>query len=178
VKKSFLKTKTVHGLKTGNHSNPNVLRAARASGGSCMVEGGSSRPPMSKPRMMRADGGGVQISERSKEDIKRLESENAPRAARTAGALAAGTTLGVMAAKGLAKLGGGKARLADKATFGGLGMVGGANADRETSDKLVSTDKEIDRLKRGMAEPGKEDRKNGGGIFPRFKPKSKDKDDC
>lgn len=34
MKKSFLKSKTVHGLKTGNHSNPNVLRAARASGGS------------------------------------------------------------------------------------------------------------------------------------------------
>lgn len=60
MKKSFLKSKTVHGVKTGNHSNPNVLKAARASGGACMsAEGGSARPSMSKPRMMRADGGGI-----------------------------------------------------------------------------------------------------------------------
>ena len=60
MKKSFLKTKTVHGVKTGNHSNPNVLRAARASGGSCMVDGDSGRSSMTKaPRMKRADGGDV-----------------------------------------------------------------------------------------------------------------------
>ena len=96
MKKSFLKTKTVHGVKTGNHSNPNVLKAARASGGSCMVEGGSARPSMSRPKMMRADGGKVDM----------------PDAA--------------------------------------------------------------------MTDPSKKDRKNGGGIFPRFKAKSKDndKDDC
>jgi len=91
MKKSFLKSKTVHGLKTGNHSNPNVLRAARASGGSCMVEGGSGRPSMSKPKMMRA---------------------------------------------------------------------------------------EADSIERGEVIPGKEDRKNGGGIMPRFKAKKTDKDNC
>lgn len=49
-----LKTKMVHGVKSGNHSNPNVLRAARASGGSCgSVGGNDSRPSLSRPGRMR-----------------------------------------------------------------------------------------------------------------------------
>lgn len=48
-----LKTKTVHGLRTGHHDNPNVLRAARAK---------------------RADGGSV-LSEDSKREAARLREE-------------------------------------------------------------------------------------------------------
>lgn len=47
-----LKTSTIDGVKTGNHSNPNVLRAARACGGK--VEGESPRPRLDRP--MRVKG--------------------------------------------------------------------------------------------------------------------------
>lgn len=60
MKKSHLKTKTVHGVRSGNHSNPNVLRAARAHGGSCDMEGGDSRPSLMRAaRTRRAEGGAV-----------------------------------------------------------------------------------------------------------------------
>jgi hypothetical protein len=60
-----LKTKRVHGVETGNHSNPHVLRSARAHGGACLneVEGGSGRPRLDHPgrkmggRICKADGG-------------------------------------------------------------------------------------------------------------------------
>lgn len=54
MKKSFLKSKTVHGVKTGNHSNPNVLRAAGASEDTDeTVEGASARPSLAKPKMTK-----------------------------------------------------------------------------------------------------------------------------
>jgi hypothetical protein len=153
VKKSFLRTKTVHGVKTGNHSNPNVLRAARASGGSCMVEGASARPSMSKPKMMRGDGGGV-------------EDEGNPK----------------MGAAGAALTGAGAAKVLHEMTKGsggslkgkllGAGMTGLGLALGAKSMPKKGVEKS------GMAEDGKEDRKNGGGIMPRFKAKKTDKDDC
>lgn len=65
-----MKSKTIHGVASGNHSNPNVLRAARqmrASGGSChpMVEGDSAPPRADRPgrkaggRVCKVDGGEV-----------------------------------------------------------------------------------------------------------------------
>lgn len=54
MKKSFLKSKTVHGVKTGNHSNPNVLRAAGASEDTDeTVEDASARPSLAKPKMTK-----------------------------------------------------------------------------------------------------------------------------
>lgn len=180
MKKSFLKSKTVHGLKTGNHSNPNVMKAARASGGSCMVEGGSARPSMGKAsRMMRADGGGVQISEDSKGEAKRLRDSANERmsAKKTMDDVASGAK--TMIAGGLIH---GLSRGKVGRAIGSTGMVAGPAAAAATmgSDmiKAGAERKEADRIERGMAEPGKEDRKNGGGIMPRFKAKKTDKDDC
>lgn len=53
-----IRPKTIHGLRTGQHNNPNVLRAARAYGGSVHVDGERSKPRLDRPR--RADGGGVE----------------------------------------------------------------------------------------------------------------------
>ncbi len=174
MKKSFLKTKTVHGLKTGNHSNPNVLRAARASGGSCMVEGASARPSMSKPKMMRADGGGVQISEDSKAKAKELR--DSAKEMPTAGLVGTGVGMGTYLAhrdkylpkktQVIGKLGG--------AALTALGVPALAT-DMAKSRRQLN---EADSIERGEAIPGKEDRKNGGGIMPRFKAKKTDKDDC
>lgn len=53
-----IRPKTIHGLRTGQHNNPNVLRAARASGGTCEVKQvDGKRPPMRLDRPGRADGG-------------------------------------------------------------------------------------------------------------------------
>ncbi|TXH15035.1 MAG: hypothetical protein E6R03_08040 [Hyphomicrobiaceae bacterium] len=179
MKKSFLKSKTVHGLKTGNHSNPNVLRAAGASGGSCMVEGASARPSMSKPKMMRADGGGVQISEDSKGEAKRLrDSANERMSAKKTMDDAASGAKTMIAGGIIHGLSRGKVGRA----IGSTGMVAGPAAAAATmgSDmiKAGAERKEAGRIERGMVEPGKEDRKNGGGIMPRFKAKKTDKDDC
>lgn len=57
-----LKTKTVHGVRTGNHSNPHVLKAAQAYSGEAggKVDGEDARRSFSEtPRTRRADGGSV-----------------------------------------------------------------------------------------------------------------------
>lgn len=171
MKKSFLKSKTVHGLKTGNHSNPNVLRAARASGGSCMVEGASARPSMSKPKMMRADGGPT-ISEDSKEKAAKLREsaksdENWAKAHLGVGA----ANLGVSALA---------AKRAPGAAWGNLaGGAWNASQMKKSGAAMNAKRAEADSIERGEAIPGKEDKyKNGGGIMPRFKAKKTDKDDC
>lgn len=154
MKKSFLKSKTVHGLKTGNHSNPNVLRAARASGGSCMVEGASAPTRMTKaPRMMRADGGGVQISKKSKDEA------DTHRTMRN-------VDLGQAALSGAAALlpGGGKLLRTFNAGMAGMGAYNAAERAKSLRD-----------VEAGKAVDGKEDRKNGGRIMPRFNPKKKGK---
>lgn len=57
-----LKTKMVHGVRTGNHSNPHVLKAAKAYSGEAggTVDGEDARRSFSEtPRTRRAFGGGV-----------------------------------------------------------------------------------------------------------------------
>lgn len=65
-----LTTTKIAGVKTGNHSNPNVMKIAEgtenrnsyAAGGRCgLAEGGSSRPRLDRPgrKMKKAEGGGV-----------------------------------------------------------------------------------------------------------------------
>ncbi len=168
MKKSFLKSKTVHGVKTGNHSNPNVLKAARASGGSCMAaEGASARPSMSKPRMMRADGGEVRASDEMKAkatELRKKADDDQSMAKTHLGVGTVNTAASLMARKRMPGLSGMNAMGALWNGYEGL---------KSTSSRDANL-KEADRLERGMAEDGKEDRrKNGGGVMPRFNPKKK-----
>ncbi len=51
-----IKPKTIHGLRTGQHNNPNVLRAARACGGGVMHKDGE--------RPQYANGGRLNAAKR------------------------------------------------------------------------------------------------------------------
>lgn len=127
------------------------------------MPGPAAMPPMRKygGRVAKADGGS--ISEDSKREIKRLQEENQPRALKAVGQMALGATMGVLGAKGLGRAFGSRARTFDKAALGGAGAIAAAK-DTENANNLVSTQREIDRLKAGRAEDGKEDRKNGGRV--------------
>lgn len=137
-----LKTKTVHGIRTGNHSNPNVLRAARANGGACgKADGGSARPSFSKPmRMKRADGGST-ISEDSKKEIKRLRDEAASDRSAAAFNVGAGALAASVPRSKVGK---------------SIGLLNGALGARSMINGY-SKDKDADRMERGMATPGRED---------------------
>lgn len=164
-----LKTKTVHGVRTGNHSNPNVLRAARANGGMCgQADGGSARPSFAKPmRMKRADGGPT-ISEDSKKEIARIKGDVDAAGLEAGKRAAVGAGVGYLAAKGLGKAFGAPARLSDKAAFGTLGALSGM-ASGDSEDVFKKGVPEMERLRKGRAEPGKEDRARGGSVMARAK---------
>lgn len=114
----------------------------------------------------KADGGA--ISDDSKKEVKRLQEENAPRAMKAAGRMAAGAALGVLGAKGIGKMFGTPARGVDKLMGGVTGAYGSTKVGADENEKLVSTGNEIDRLKAGKAEPGKEDRKYGGAVKMKY----------
>lgn len=164
-----LKTKTVHGVRTGAHSNPNVLRSARAYGGSCgEADGGSARPSFAKAsRMKRADGGPT-ISEDSKKEIARIKGDVDAASVEAGKRGAVGAGLGYLAAKGLGKAFGVPARLPDKAAFGTIGALSGMGSD-DSGDVIKNGVSEMERLRKGRAEPGKEDRKRGGSVMARAK---------
>ena len=66
------KTKTVHGIRTGHHDNPNVMRSVREYGGTC--DGESKRGHLGKMGRLRKrdDGGRVMDSdaERARESAR------------------------------------------------------------------------------------------------------------
>lgn len=138
-----LKTKTVHGVRTGNHSNPNVLRAARANGGMCgQADGGSARPSFAKPmRMKRADGGPT-ISEDSKKEAAKLRDEERSN-------------------RGSAIMHGGIAALAGSMSKGSkVGkLLTGANvlSAADSAYRMEKNKAEADRIEKGIATPGRED---------------------
>lgn len=150
-----LKTKTVHGVRTGNHSNPNVLRAARANGGMCgQADGGSARPSFAKPMRMKRAEGGPTISEDSKKEAAKLRDEERSN-------------------RGSAIMHGGIAALAGSMSKGSkVGkLLTGANvlSAADSAYRMEKNKAEADRIEKGAAEPGKEDRARGGSVMARAK---------
>lgn len=119
----------------GNKPRPRLDRPARASGGRvCKAEGGS-------------------ISEDSKKEVKRLRDEASSDTGKAA--MNAGIGAALLGTTGMGKVAKGVNRAITGANFGLAGM-GGASA--------LHKKQEADRLEKGMAESGKEDRAKGGRV--------------
>jgi hypothetical protein len=133
-----LKTKTVAGLKTGNHDNPNVLRAMRGHDGGS-ADGQAGRGSLARATRKRADGGTVADKELSPSEEATLR--GAKQAAVGGGALG---LAGAILSRRPGRIG----------TSIGVGLGGGgANMVRESLESV----REGDRLKR-------ENRKDGGSV--------------
>lgn len=144
-----IRPKTIHGLRTGQHNNPNVLRAARACGGSVTHKDGE--------RAKRADGGRTTISQDSKDAVSKLRKDE-----REANSSALGSTaMGIMSGIGRAGLRHAPRPLKWLANTSiganALGAIGGINAGERAKT-------EADRIEKGLVKPGEEDRKDGGRV--------------
>lgn len=159
-----IRPKTIHGLRTGQHNNPHVLRAARANGGRCdatHVDG--DKPSMRMDRPMRASGGRVKkedggstISEDSKREVSKQRSE------------ASKQNL-MYGLSGAAALGSGALAAATKFNRAGNAAISGFNAmmAKDSRDKREAASSEADRIEKGLVTPGQEDRKSGGRVKKR-----------
>jgi hypothetical protein len=156
-----LKTKTIHGVRTGNHSNPHVVKAAkRACGGT--VEGESARPRLDRPMRKRAEGGSV-----LSEDSRRRARDERVGALTDAGDAAAEvakdgiTTFGGTVLRGLSRgrLGRGAGR-----ALQGLGVVSAPIDTAIGANKVHGRLDTARSIERGEPEPGQEDRKHGGAV--------------
>lgn len=157
-----IRPKTIHGLRTGQHNNPNVLRAARASGGSCEVKQvDGKKPPMRMDRPMRgkyADGGSpANPGEIADTEQKKYLIEKAAKKREDAredfkgAAMNAGATLANITApkftRGRAKLKNAAANATAGAT-GGIGFSALASGLKNRSD-ADTAEKEAEGFKSG-----------------------------
>ncbi len=148
-----IRPKTIHGITTGQHNNPNVLRAARASGGSCEVKQvDGKRPPMRLDRPGRWEGGDV-VSDadqksylRSKADKLRGESASDAKSAALNAGITAFNVTAPKFTRGMART---KNAIANAAAVGTGGIALGALKDSVTKQMDASTaDKEADKFKK------------------------------
>lgn len=126
------------------------------------VDGASARRSFSKPTRMKRAEGGTTISEDSKREIARLKKEE-PASVGNPNALITGAGAAT-AYHGLAKS---KWPIPVRGLMGGLGIGTAAMAGKKTAEdigKMKDSTYEQGRIRRGMAEPGKEDRKRGGKV--------------
>lgn len=134
------------------------------------VEGSAARPRLDRPmRMKRADGGPT-ISKDSEDEAKRLKRSADDKAAPAgAGVLAGGVALGHLIGRAAVSGLGRPFTRADKiGTALSTSVLGGAGTkaylDRDKIRESMAERKEAERIERGQAEPGKEDRKRGGKV--------------
>jgi len=123
------------------------------------VEGDAPRQRLDRPgrmRMRRADGG-VTISEDSKKEVERLRDHGDKNAMIAAGK---GATAGFLINRLGQAMGGSKP--ASRAVGTAAGLLG-MGADERTK-KAADAFRESNRIERGEAEPGKEDRAAGGRV--------------
>jgi hypothetical protein len=152
-----LKTKSVHGIRTGEHNNPHVMKAAaRADGGIC--EGMAAPRNLGRMGRMRKreDGGAVPEADR-----KRKEADAAAGSAAGSGLAAAGSALGTAMARSMP---GAMGRV-----FRGLGHTStGANAYMagRGAERYQSLMKEADDIERDGRKCGGKVGKMHGGITP------------
>ena len=124
----------------------------RASGGRVSDCKGLTKLKIGSKVKKRADGG--RISQDSRDEAKRLRAEDAGRSS--------GWTLPGGVGAGLLAAGGRKTRLLGA---GLAGYAAGKMADHFSHDmKKGDPLKEADRIEKGQAEPGREDRKSGGAV--------------
>lgn len=152
-----LKTKSVHGVQSGNHSNPHVLKQ-RQDGG--RVEGDAPRARLDRPMRKcggsvksRADGG-MTISEDSKAYAAKQRSK--------AGLDRFTRNVNIGGAALLGTLG----SVGNKFQRKGNWPLAGVNAASAMAfhKSAKDADAEADRVERGQATPGEEDRKHGGKV--------------
>lgn len=118
------------------------------------VEGKAARPRLDRPgRKMRADGGST-ISEDSKREIDRIY-QDSPRSLGNTKALTMGLGAGAALAKTLPR---------PVRALGALVGAAGAKGTYDDSKRAWDDIEEMGRIRRGQAEPGKEDRKHGGRV--------------
>ena len=152
-----LKTKTVHGVRTGEHNNPHVMKAAaRADGGMC--EGMAAPPNLGKMGRMRKgkeDGGSVS----DRDSVLR----EADKAGERAGADAMSTAgiAGLTAA--MRKMPGIPGRIMRGIGLGGTALGGGATGQD------IERERALERKARGMPlreekDGGPVGRKDGGSV--------------
>lgn len=133
------------------------------------VEGAAARPRLDRPmRMKRADGGPT-ISKDSEDEAKRLKRSADDKAAPAgAGVLAGGVALGHLISRAALSGLGNRFGRADKiGTALSTSVLGGAGTkaymDRDKIRESMAERKEADRIERGQAKPGEEDRRKSGG---------------
>lgn len=125
---------------------------ARRHGGSCEVEGKAAKPSLARAMRKRADGG--RISDDSRREVARLRNEGEQKST------AAGIQGGIGTILSLAPRTGGRV---GHALGKGIGVLNlGAAADSYFGGQRARA--EANRIERGEAEPGREDRKNGGSV--------------
>ena len=159
-----LKTKTVHGVRTGEHNNPHVMKAAaRADGGMC------DGKPMPKNlgkmgRMKRREDGGRVSGLDSDGEREREGAQERVKAAERKGGMGVlgtlGSALGTTAAR---KIPGPAGHIIRGIGLGGIGLggmdVGAAELERQQAEK------ELRRLNReGRKDGGKVGRMHGGIV--------------
>lgn len=132
------------------------LKAKKKDDKKATVEGDAPRQRLDRPSRMRRADGGPAISKDSKQEAARLRAD-ANESARMAGSLGGwggGALLGTKIA-GAGKVG----RILAK----GAAALAGVGTAAEAAN-AVSKTTEANRIERGQAEPGKEDRKRGGRV--------------
>ncbi len=148
-----IRPKTVHGLRTGQHNNPNVLRAARDE----VKQVDGKRPKMRMDRPARADGGpvtpGQQMQDaRQRRDDSRTEvNKQAGNAAMNAGITAA--------------LHGVPGKFGKFLKYGNAALAGSSALEAaHAHGKQKAAEAEMQRLGSPKVTEGEEDRKSGGRI--------------
>lgn len=163
--------------RNGTASIGRGITLHRAPGGRCEVDGKPAMDRLDRPGRKRGKWEGGKISEDSKQTASKLRQE-----ARDADDSAPGRMLGTAALPILAgavlhgvsrgRLGRGAGKTLGTAGAA-LGTLGGGLALKDAYDKRS----EADRIEKGLAKPGEEDRKFGGRAKRKAKAKDNDGDE-
>lgn len=126
------------------------------------VEGDVARQRLDRPmRMKRADGG--RVSEDSKREAAKLREEAAEEGRKSLKDASYGIGSAIIGSAIRSGLRPTKVDRAFGRAFQGVGTVGAVGGGMGAADAYAKS-KEADRIEKGQAEPGKEDRKSGGRV--------------